>query len=416
MQSIKTVGVLGAGVMGSGIVQVAAIHGHNVWLLDITEELLEAAIERIRWSLGKFVEKRVLTTADTSLALNRINTTTNMKEAVGDVDFVIEVVPEDIELKSKIFRELDKHAPSHAILASNTSGLSITAIADATNRPEKVVGMHWFNPPQIMKGIEVIRGKHTSDETLSTTIDLCKKYDKDFFVCKKDVWMFLANRAYRGMSFEPPLMYLRKEGSILEIDSAVRNKIGLPMGPFELADLTGAADIMVEASKAVDKILETYPGWEPRPILIKTLKYLVRNLWEERRIKGLVGIKSGKGFYEYPAPGKYMRPDIPKEAGENIDIASIIAPVVNTSTWLLDDGIGTKEEIDRALKLSFGWPMGVFEMADEIGIDRIVDALKDKKGKAPSEYRDFYEPDPLLVHLTLEGHTGKKSGKGFYEY
>jgi enoyl-CoA hydratase/3-hydroxyacyl-CoA dehydrogenase len=267
-----------------------------------------------------------------------------------------------------------------------------------------------------MKGIEVIRGKYTSEETLHTTIDLCKKYDKDPFICKKDVWMFLANRAYRGMSFEPPLMWLRKEGSILEIDSAVRNKLGLPMGPFELADLTGAADIIVEASKAVDKVLERYPEWEPRPILIKTLKYLARNFWQERRSKGLVGVKSGRGFYEYPGPGKYIKPDIPKEAGEKIDEASIIASIVNTSAWVLSDGVGTKEEVDKAMKLSFGWPKGVFELADEVGIDRVVEALRDKKGRAPAEYRDFYEPDPLLVRLTREGHTGKKFGKGFYEY
>ncbi len=414
--SINTVGVLGSGVMGGGIAQVAATNGHNVWLLDISEDLLKAARERIRWSIEKFVEKEKLTRDDADQAFDRIKTTINLKEAVENADFVIEVAPEDISLKTKIFGEVDRHAPPNAIIASNTSGLSITMLSEFTERPDKVLGMHWFNPPQIMRGVEVIRGKYTSDDTLQATLDLCRKYGKEPFLCRKDVWMFLANRVYRGMSFEPILMLLRGEAGFLEIDSAARYKLGLPMGPFELADLTGAADIMVETSKTVDKVLKKYPEWEPRPILLKTLKYLVGNFWNERRSKGLVGIKNGRGFYKYPGPGKYKRPDIPKEAGEGIDEASIIASIVNTGAWALNDGVGTKEEIDKAMKLSFGWPKGVFELADEVGIDRIVESLRDKKNRSPEGYRDFYELDPLLVHLVDIGHTGIKSGKGFYDY
>jgi enoyl-CoA hydratase/3-hydroxyacyl-CoA dehydrogenase len=416
LENIKNVVVLGSGVMGGGIAQVAAANGHNVWLLDISEDLLKAARERIRWSIEKFVEKGKLTRDDADQAFDRIKTTINLKEAVENADFVIEVAPEDISLKTKIFGEVDRHAPPNAIIASNTSGLSITMLSESTERPDKVLGMHWFNPPQIMRGVEVIRGKHTSNDTLQATIDLCRKYGKEPFLCRKDVWMFLANRVYRGMSFEPLLMLLRGEAGFLEIDSAVRYKLGLPMGPFELADLTGAADIMVETSKTIDKVLKKYPEWEPRPILLKTLKYLVGNFWNERRSKGLVGIKSGRGFYEYPGPGKYKRPDIPKEAGEGIDEASIIASIVNTGAWALNDGVGTKEEIDKAMKLSFGWPKGVFELADEVGIDRIVESLRDKKNRSPEGYRDFYEIDPLLAHLVDIGHTGIKSGKGFYDY
>jgi len=413
---IGTVGVLGSGVMGGGIAQVAAAHGHKVLLMDISEDLLRAARERIMWSLEKFVEKGRLSIADAKSAVDRIKTTIDLKEAVQDADFVIEVVPEDMDLKIRVFGEVDRHAPPHAIVASNTSGLSITMLSEATERADKVVGMHWFNPPQIMRGVEVIRGKHTSDDTVQTTIDLCKGYGKDPFLCRKDVWMFLANRVYRGMSFEPPLMLLREEASVLEIDSAFRYKLGFPMGAFELVDLTGAVDIMVDVSRTVDKVLEKYPEWEPRPILLKVLKYLVSNFWEERRGKGLVGIKSGKGFYEYPGPGEYKRPHIPEEAGAGIDEASIVAPMVNTGTWVLSDGVGAREEIDKAMRLSFGWPRGIFELADEVGIDRIVQALGDKKGRAPAEYRDFYEPDPLLVRMAREGHTGRKSGKGFYDY
>lgn len=413
---IRSVAVLGSGVMGGGIAQVAASHGHEVKILDISDELLEAAKERIRWSLEKFVERGKITIDDAKSSLERINTTTELKEAVEGVDFVIEVVPEDIELKTEIFKEVDRNAPMHAILASNTSGLSITMLSEITERPEKVLGMHWFNPPQIMRGVEIIKGKWTSEAAIQTTIDLCNKYGKEYFLCKKDVWMFLANRVYRGMSFEPLLMLLRGEASYEEIDSAVRYKLHLPMGPFELADLTGAADIMAETSKTADKVLQRYPDWEPRPILLKVLKYIVENLWEERRGRGLVGIKSGKGFYEYPGPGKYQRPSIPKEAGEGIDEAGLIAAMVNTGVWVLSDGVGSKEEIDKALKLSFGWPKGIFEIADEIGIDRVVEALVEKGKRAVDEYKGFYEPDPLLIDMLREGRVGRKSGKGFYEY
>lgn len=413
---INNVAVLGVGTMGSGIAQVASTYGHNVCMYDVSDEMISRAKERIKHSLTRFAEKGKIGRDIVDSTLARLRTTTNLKEAVENADLVIEAAPEDIDLKMKILNQVDNHAPSHTILASNTSGLSITMLGDSTSRPGKVIGMHWMNPPQIMRGVEVVKGKHTDDATFRIIVELCKKCNKEPFIAQKDVWLFLAARSERGYAFEPSLMMLRGEVNVLEADSAAKYKLGLPMGCFELADLTGMMEIMIGASKSIDKIVGKYPEWEPRPILTRTLKYLVDNLWQERVSKGLSGVKTGKGFYDYPGPGTYEKPDIPKKPGEKIDPAQIIAPTVNTSVWSLSDRIGTKEDIDRSLKLSFGWPNGIFELADKLGIERIVEALIDKKKRAPQEYKDFYEPDPLLLEMIKKGNLGKNVGRGFYRY
>ena len=167
---IKKIAVLGAGLMGHGITQVAATAGFEVVMRDIDEKFLSSGIEKIKWSLGKFAEKGRISEEDSKKAFGRIKTTISLKEATKDVDFVIEAIPENLKLKQQTFKEMDGYAPSHAILATNTSALPITEIAAATKRPEKVVGMHFFSPPQMMRLCEVVRGKKTSDETLNLSL------------------------------------------------------------------------------------------------------------------------------------------------------------------------------------------------------------------------------------------------------
>ncbi|MEM3953093.1 MAG: 3-hydroxyacyl-CoA dehydrogenase NAD-binding domain-containing protein, partial [Nitrososphaerota archaeon] len=162
---IRNVAVIGAGTMGHGIAQVFAMKGYNVNLLDISEDILKKALQNIEWSLSKFVEKKRLRKEDAEATLSRIKTTTIYEEAVKDVDLAIEAVPENLELKKKIFMKIDGIAPPHTILATNTSTLSITEMGKVTKRPDKTVGMHWFNPPQLMQLIEVVRGEQTSNET-----------------------------------------------------------------------------------------------------------------------------------------------------------------------------------------------------------------------------------------------------------
>jgi enoyl-CoA hydratase/3-hydroxyacyl-CoA dehydrogenase len=177
---IKKVAVIGAGLMGHGIAQVAAqVEGYEVYLKDIKQEFLDKGMERIKWSLGKLVEKEKITQSDADIVVSRIHPTLDMKEAVGEVDLVIEAAPEKLQLKTTLFEAFDEFTPYHAILASNTSSISITEIAKATKRPDKVIGMHFFNPVQIMKLVEIVRGEETSDETVEIITKVSEKMKKE---------------------------------------------------------------------------------------------------------------------------------------------------------------------------------------------------------------------------------------------
>src|SRR5438132_4809169 len=231
--------VIALGVMGHGGAELAALHGHDGRMRDIKTEYVDRGLERIRWSLGKLVEKKQITQAQSDEALGRIHGTVDLRDACRDADFVIEAVFEDPELKRKVFRELDEAAPAKAILASNTSALPITQMAKATKRPQKVVGMHFFNPPMLMALVEVIRADTTSDATLQAAVDLASSFGKTVVVVKKDVPGFITTRVL-GPYFEEAARIHETEGvPIQTIDAAMRFRAGFPMGPFELGDQVG---------------------------------------------------------------------------------------------------------------------------------------------------------------------------------
>jgi enoyl-CoA hydratase/3-hydroxyacyl-CoA dehydrogenase len=304
---------------------------------------------------------------------------------------------EDINLKRNIFRDVDMHAPKHAIFATNTSGLSITAIADATKRKEKVIGMHWMNPPQIMKLIEIIKSKYTDEETLQTILDLCKKYGKETVVAQKDVWFFLAARARSGWSIECNLMYLRKEADMKEIDAVARYELGLPMGEFELMDFTGMVDIRPKGLRSAEDIMKTYPEFEPWSALLTAYRHLSKVLWDPMSEKGLSGVKTGKGFYEYPG-GKVAKPEIPPELSKKIDPVQLLAPCFISAAWCVTHGVGSIDDINKSLRLAYNWPKGIFEYLDEYDIKDVIKILEMKEKKAPDWLRDFYKLDPLLAN------------------
>jgi 3-hydroxybutyryl-CoA dehydrogenase len=282
---IKTIGILGAGVMGNGIAQVAAQAGYNVILRDIEDRFVEGGIKNIDKFLAKTVEKGKMTADDKNAIMGRIKGTTKIAD-LKDVDFVIEVIIEVMDVKKKVFAELDEVTRPDVILSTNTSSMSITEIATATKRPDKVVGLHFFNPVPLMKLVEVIRGMRTSDETIATALDLARKVGKEPVEVKVDVPGFLVNRLMIASSIEAIKLWEQGIASKEDIDKAAKLGLNYPMGPFELMDLTGL-DINYHVMDYFHKELPNELKWDP-PLAIKNMVKA-----------GLLGRKTGKGWYDY---------------------------------------------------------------------------------------------------------------------
>jgi len=282
---IKLIGVLGAGSMGSGIAQVAAQSGYQVVMRDIEERFVENGLRAIEKFLSKSVEKGKMTEEQKKNILLRIKGVTRMED-LTEVDFVIEAVFEDLELKKNVFRQLDELTRSHVILATNTSSMSITEIAMATKRPEKVAGMHFFNPAPLMKLVEVIRGYHTNDETTRAVMEMARKMGKEPVEVKKDTPGFIVNRLMIPHFLEAIKMVEEGIATVEDIDKAVKLGLNYPMGPFELMDLTGV-DIALHVTDYLYRELNKESKWSA-PTLMKSM---IR--------AGKLGKKAGAGWYKY---------------------------------------------------------------------------------------------------------------------
>jgi len=391
---VNQVAVIGAGSMGHAIAQIMAMAGLGVSMTDVSRDFMQKGYDRIKWSLEKFVEKRTIRQEEMDAALARIKLVDGYANTVSNADFVIEAAPENLDLKKKIFSEIDASAPPQAIIASNTSTLSITALGSATKRADKVVGMHFFNPPQMMPLVEVVKGSGTSDQTAQTTLNLAKKLGKTPVLVKKDVRGFIVNSVL-GYVFNEAFWALhRGEATRDQIDSAVKYKAGFPMGIFELADFVGL-DIIDSASNEMSS--EYADRVKVPPVVGPMVK------------AGKLGQKSGEGFYNW----KTGRPRIPFELADEFDVDRIYATAVNGAAWLVHEGVASPEDIDTGMKFGAGWPSGPCELGDRIGLDTVVAKLKDlqTKLKEPS-----YKPCPLLEEYVGKGWTGRKSKRGFYTY
>ena len=282
---IKAIRVLGAGSMGNGIAQVAAQAGYYVVMRDIEERFVENGLKAIDKFLAKGIEKGKMTEDQKKSILSRIKGTTHMEDLM-EVDFVIEAVFEDLELKKSVFKQLDELTRSHVILTSNTSSMSVTEIAMATKRPEKVAGMHFFNPAQIMKLVEVIRGYHTNDETVRTVMEMSRMMGKEPVEVKKDTPGFIVNRLLMPHFVEAIKMAEEGIASIEDIDKAVKLGLNYPMGPFELMDLTGI-DIGLHVIEYLYRELNKESKWSTPTLLRSTVR------------AGKLGRKTKGGWYKY---------------------------------------------------------------------------------------------------------------------
>jgi 3-hydroxybutyryl-CoA dehydrogenase len=280
---IRKVAIIGAGLMGTGIVQVVAMGGYAVAVQDVAGNILNKSKAKIDQKLKDLVTKGKLPQGDAADVFGRIIFVDDLKAAVEDADYVIEAVPERLDLKKQIFSELDRIAKPSAILASNTSELSIAEIARSTGRPKRVIGTHWFFPPQIMKLIEVAVTPETSKETLETTLAFSKRIGKETVVCK-DAQGFITSRAISALIAEALRIHEEGVASIEDIDKAMRLGLNHPIGPFQLADMSGV-DVVYHS---LEGLTQAY-GDRFRPT--REMAELVK--------KGELGQKTGKGFYKH---------------------------------------------------------------------------------------------------------------------
>jgi enoyl-CoA hydratase/3-hydroxyacyl-CoA dehydrogenase len=392
---IQRVVVVGTGLMGPGIAQSFAMKGYDVCLLSRSSHSLDKAFQDISWSLGKFVEKGTISRDEADAALSRITTTTSYDEAAADADLVLESVSESMGLKRRVFSKIDETAPSHAIIATNTSTLSVTEMGKATKRPELTVGMHWFIPPQLTPLIEVIRGYDTSNQTIDTIMNVSRKLGKTPILCKKDACGFIVSRILVATFNEAFWTYGRGEATIMEIDASVRYGGGFPMGWFELVDFVG-----VDVEYDVSKILHDAHGERYHPRLD-----LTEPLVKAKKL----GRKTGMGFYDWSRG----RPAISSELKDKYDVERSWAVAVNEAAYMVLEDVADPESIDLGMKLGTGWPQGPCEYADKQGLDAILNKLEEAHIRYPIE---LYKPSPLLKDYVKKDWTGKRSGKGFYKY
>jgi 3-hydroxybutyryl-CoA dehydrogenase len=286
---ISRIAVLGSGTMGHGIAQAAAFAGFQVSLYDVSREFLDRALSMIRGNISKhYVARGKMTEDEGDAAAGRIRTTLDLEDAAGGADFVVEAVPEDLELKKGLFRRLDEICPAHAVLATNTSVLPVTAVAGATRRPDRCIGAHFFNPAAVMKLVEVVRPVGVSTKTVEITMDLCWKLGKTP-VMVKDVPGFIVNRLLMHLYMEAAQIVLEGTATAEEVDTAMRLGAGHPMGPCELADFGGFDVIQM----ACDQVFDYTHRESDR------LNILYRKMIEAGRL----GRKNGKGFYDYLPDG-----------------------------------------------------------------------------------------------------------------
>lgn len=379
MSTINQITVIGSGVMGHGIAQISAMAGYEVVIRDIQQSFLDKAMEKINWSVNKLAEKKKINQTEAEKIISRIHPIVDIQQSLKNSELIIEAVPEDLRLKHKVYQELDKYADKNVIFGSNTSTLPISEISSFTSRPNRFIGLHFFNPPQLMKLVEVIPGDKTDKQITDLVINFVSKLGKIPILCKKDVPGFIVNRIFIPLVHEAMYSLDRSKSSLVEVDSASKYKMALPMGIFELADYTGL-DVIHKATNEMysrdKKVVFPHPK--------------IQELFENKEL----GQKTGKGFYLYQGDN-YERIQLTEELAEKFDPISLVSVAVNNASWLLSNEVCDKNELEQALKLGMGLKRELFETAEIFGINNIIDTLQ----YLSSKFGTFYEPDKYLLSM-----------------
>ncbi|MFX0125435.1 MAG: 3-hydroxyacyl-CoA dehydrogenase NAD-binding domain-containing protein [Candidatus Hodarchaeota archaeon] len=385
-ENMKKVSVIGAGHMGHGIAEVALLSDYYVSLYDIEEEIVIKGKSLIDWSLKKFVEKSQITEEKYEELINNLEITTDFKKAAKNSILCFEVVPEKLELKKEIFRKLDKLSPKNAILASNTSTMSITEIGNVTQRPDKVVGLHFPPPPVLAKVIEIVRGDKTSDSTINFALNFAKKAEKEAII-SKDSPGFICNRIMAPSMLLIQLMLDKKEYPPAKVDAAALN-LGMIMGPYELLDYIGL-DILHDSSKYFAERLSK--DYSP----VQTISRLVG--------ENKLGRKTGEGIYKWGSGGR--RPNIDRSDPADFDVMDLMRVQINEATKVLDEGVATVHDIDLGMKLHYHNPWGPFELVEQMDLDELtsfLDNLADKYGKEVFRAHEWIRNKKILERITLK--------------
>ena len=405
---IYKVGVAGAGTMGAQIAEVVSFAGLPVVLADVQESLARRGVESVRAIYQARVAKGKMTPEQLEEKMLLVTASPNL-EGLNDADLVIEAVSEELRLKQRVFQELDLICPRSAILASNTSALSISALASATKRPGKVIGLHFFNPAYAMPLVEVIPGLGTDPQTVDDVVGFAESLRKQPVIVKECAG-FLVNRLLSPYLNEAVWCLQDGDVSINEIDQDLVS-FGMPVGPFTLLDTVGL-DIALDVARILH---DSYgPRMAPAPLLEAFVK------------AGRIGIKAGQGFYEYGDVGKggvdqsldELREQVWQRTGRHQMTWSRMRPLlamVNEAVIALQEGIASARDIDLAMAAGTGFPTeknGPLHLADQLGIDHVLQELEELKEHVGIRFW----PAPMLRRLVDAGFTGQAAGRGFFSY
>jgi len=390
--NVESVGVVGAGTMGSGIALLACLGRYETHIHDPAAAVLATAQARVDESLARGAGKG-WGEEEAGAARGQLRLAESVADLAG-CDLVVEAAPEDLALKQGLFAELAAACGPETILASNTSSLRVADIAAETPRPERVVGMHFFNPPQLMKLVEVVATEDSTHEALDAVAAVAERMGRTP-VRAKDSPGFIANRLARPFSLESLRMLAEEVADAATIDRVCRLGGGFRMGPFELLDLIGL-DVNLSVARSFHEQGGRPARWQPSPI-------------QERMVAaGRLGRKSGEGFYRY-GDGKHREddPDLGVEAPTldptelaRIDDAApqilprLVAQIANEASFALEEGVGSPQDMDKAMRLGFNWPLGPLELRDRIGAERAVELLEELRER----HGDAYVPAPQLVN------------------